>query len=61
MKFLDVKTDYAFKEKFIYFIKHSDDLTLIPKELEDIKDALATINETTLTPEELELQLKRII
>jgi len=47
------------QEKFIYFIKHSDNLTLIPKELEDIKDALATINEATLTPEELELQHKR--
>ena len=47
------------QEKFIYFIKNSDNLTLIPKELEDISQALTTVNEATLTKEELELQHKR--
>ena len=36
----DLKT---LQEKFIYFIKNSNNLTLIPKELEDISQALATV------------------
>jgi predicted transposase/invertase (TIGR01784 family) len=47
------------QEKFIYFIKNSENLTLIPKELEDISQALNSINEASLTKEELELQHKR--
>jgi predicted transposase/invertase (TIGR01784 family) len=47
------------QEKFIYFIKNADTLNLIPKELEDISQALSTINEASLTKEELELQHKR--
>ena len=47
------------QEKFIYFIKNADTLSLIPKELEDISQALSTINEASLTKEELELQHKR--
>jgi predicted transposase/invertase (TIGR01784 family) len=47
------------QEKFIYFIKNADTLNLIPKELEDISQALSTINEASLTQEELELQHKR--
>ena len=47
------------QEKFIYFIKNADTLSLIPKELEDISQALSTINEASLSKEELELQHKR--
>ena len=47
------------QEKFIYFIKNADTLSLIPKELEDISQALSPINEANLTKEELELQHKR--
>jgi len=47
------------QEQFIYFIKNSSDLTLIPKELEDIKEALKIVNEASLSKEELELQHKR--
>ena len=47
------------QEKFIYFIKNSQNLSLIPKELEDISKALETVNEASLTKEELELQHKR--
>ena len=47
------------QEKFIYFIKNADTLNLIPKELEDIAQALSPINEANLTKEELEIQHKR--
>ena len=47
------------KDKFIYFIKNAQDLSLIPKELKEISQALDTVNEASLTKEELELQHKR--
>ena len=49
----------SIQEKFIYFIKNTQNLEYIPKELEDISDALEVINEASLTKEELELQHKR--
>ena len=47
------------QDKFIYFIKNAGSLELIPKELEDISDALDVVNEASLSEEELEIQHKR--
>ncbi len=49
----------SLQEKFIYFIKNSSSLTMIPKELNDIEKALTTVNEASLSKEELDLQHKR--
>jgi predicted transposase/invertase (TIGR01784 family) len=47
-------------DQWIYFVKNAGDLNLIPNELDDtIKLALESVNEATLTTEELELQHKR--
>ena len=47
-------------DQWIYFVKNAGDLDLIPNELDDtIKLALQSVNEATLTMEELELQHKR--
>ncbi len=72
MKFLDVKTDYAFKkvfclaelqtaqDKWIYFIKNAGKLDCIPEQVQpEIKQALEIANEANFSPEELELQHKR--
>jgi predicted transposase/invertase (TIGR01784 family) len=47
------------QDKFIYFIKHAGRLDMIPKELEDIKEALTTVNEAGMSQDELEAQYKR--
>jgi predicted transposase/invertase (TIGR01784 family) len=47
-------------DQWLYFVKNAGDLDLIPHELNHtIKLALESVNEATLTTEELELQYKR--
>ena len=50
------------KEKWIYFIQNAGDLEYIPDTLKEqpcIEDAFERVNEGAMTPEELEIQLKR--
>jgi predicted transposase/invertase (TIGR01784 family) len=48
------------EDKWIYFIKNSEDLTVIPQNSEDeIKDAYEIANKANLSVDELELQQKR--
>ena len=45
------------KEKWIYFVKHAGDMTMIPKELEEpleLKEAFASANQLTWSKEELD-------
>ena len=51
------------KEKWIYFVKHAGKLTYEPETLtavEEIHKAFEVANEATLSPEELEMQDKRL-
>jgi predicted transposase/invertase (TIGR01784 family) len=49
------------KDKWIYFVKNAGKLDYIPDELQEpcIQDALALVNEASLSKEELELQHRR--
>ncbi|MEA2050022.1 MAG: Rpn family recombination-promoting nuclease/putative transposase [Campylobacterota bacterium] len=48
------------EDKWLYFIKNSEDLTIVPKDLEDeIKTAYEIANTSNYTIDELELQRKR--
>jgi predicted transposase/invertase (TIGR01784 family) len=49
------------REQWIYFIKHAGDLEFIPESLDapEITHAFELVNESAMTPEELELQHKR--
>ncbi len=64
MRFLDMKTDYAFcesiEDKWIYFIKNARALDVIPKNTNNtIEKAYKIANRANLSKEELELQEKR--
>ncbi|MDO8455198.1 MAG: Rpn family recombination-promoting nuclease/putative transposase [Sulfurimonas sp.] len=48
------------KEQWIYFVKNAGSLEYIPNSLdEDIKEALNSVNEASMTKDELEVQHKR--
>jgi len=48
------------KDQWIYFVKNAGSLEYIPNNIDkEIKDALESVNEAIMTPEELEAQYKR--
>ncbi|MFK5975561.1 MAG: Rpn family recombination-promoting nuclease/putative transposase [Sulfurovum sp.] len=48
------------EDKWLYFIKHSEDLSVVPKDInKNIKDAYEIANTANYTIDELELQRKR--
>ncbi len=48
------------EDKWLYFIKHSEDLTVVPKDIDkEIEDAYKIANTANYTVDELELQRKR--
>ena len=48
------------EDKWLYFIKHSEDLTVVPKDIDKtIEDAYKIANTANYTVDELELQRKR--